>query len=391
MKIGLVTFQRAHNYGAQFQAFALQTFLHDRGHDVEFVDYWPEYRKGMYDLVDLSALGSDMKPHRKLLSAAKSLVKLGLTYPWKKQRSDRFEGFMSDQLNIPYNARVSCGEDIPSNYDAYIFGSDQIWRYNKFNTYSGYDSTYWGRYPERTRGRKITYAASMGVTPTGTKSNEFIARHLPNFDSISVRERSLKQLIAPLTSKLIHQVLDPAFLLDQNEWRSIAAPDIEVPENFVLLYNLNKSDVARQMADGIAARTGCEVIEVNSEVAPFKLSKRYFNTAGPAEFLALFDKASYVVCTSFHGVVFSLIYRKEFQALGLGANAARVTDLLGELGISSRYAAAGEENLEPDLTQRIDYDQVHVALDELRGQSVNFLVASLAPERVTPSSKVVSA
>lgn len=378
MKIGLVTFQRAHNYGAQFQAFALQKFLHDRGHDIEFVDYWPDYRKGMYDLLDLSALGSDRKPHRKLLSAGKSLAKLALTYPWKKQRSDRFEGFMDQRLNIPENTRITRGEDIPDTYDAYIFGSDQIWRYNRFNTYNGYDSTYWGKYPEDSAALKITYAASMGVTPKDNRSDEFIARHLANFTAISVREKSLLKLIKPLTDKPVHQVLDPAFLLDRTQWNAIAARNLQLPARFVLLYNLNKSDTARRLADGVAQRIGCEVIEVNSEVAPLKFSRRYFNTGGPAEFLSLFAKASYVISTSFHGVVFSLIYRREFQALGLGANAARVTDLLGELDIRNRYSAEWEENLEPDLSEEIDYDRVHAALDRLRQQSVDFLVASLA-------------
>lgn len=377
MKIGLVTFQRAHNYGAQFQAYALQKFLHDQGHDIEFVDYWPDYRKGMYDLVDLSALGSAMRPHRKLLTTAKSLTKLGLTYPWKKQRRDRFEGFMDTRLNIPENARVSCGTDIPSHYDAYVFGSDQIWRYNKFNTYTGYDSVYWGKYPENSSALKITYAASMGVIPSGSQNNEFISKHLRNFAAISVREKSLRKLIAPLTDKSVHQVLDPAFLLEREQWSQIARQDLELPERFVLLYNLNKSPLAKRLADGVASRMGCEVIEVNSEVAPLKFSRRFFNTAGPAEFLALFSQASYVVSTSFHGVVFSLIYRKEFQALGLGANATRVTDLLADLGIDGRYAAAGEENLEPDLKQPLAYPRIQRKLDALRQQSIDFLEASL--------------
>lgn len=378
MNIGIVTFQRAHNYGAQFQAYALQKFLLDNGHRVEFIDYWPDYRKGMYDLFDLSALGSSKRPHRKLMSVTKSVLKVGLTFPWKKKRSERFEVFMDDRLNIPAGTRINNGEDIPAHYDAYIFGSDQIWRYNRFNTYNGYDATYWGKYPERTNGLKIAYAASMGIAPSGKGSNAFIAKQLPNFQAISVRERSLKKLISPLTEKPVYQVLDPAFLLDRSEWRSIARQNLQLPERFVLLYNLNKSDLARRMANGVAARMGCDVIEVNSEVAPFKTSRRYFNTAGPAEFLALFNQASYVVSTSFHGVVFSLINRKEFQALGLGANAARVTDLLGELGIADRYAAAGEENPEPDLAQTIDYDKVQQTLDQLRSHSVSFLQESLA-------------
>ena len=41
MKIGILTFQRAENYGAMLQAYALQTFLKSMsdGFDVEIIDY----------------------------------------------------------------------------------------------------------------------------------------------------------------------------------------------------------------------------------------------------------------------------------------------------------------------------------------------------------------
>lgn len=42
MKIGILTFHRAHNYGAVLQAYALVTYLKNIGHDAEIVDYRPE-------------------------------------------------------------------------------------------------------------------------------------------------------------------------------------------------------------------------------------------------------------------------------------------------------------------------------------------------------------
>ena len=54
MKIGILTYHRSHNYGAVLQAYALKTYLKSLGHHVDIIDYWPEYRKGMYDLVDFS-------------------------------------------------------------------------------------------------------------------------------------------------------------------------------------------------------------------------------------------------------------------------------------------------------------------------------------------------
>ena len=39
MKIGILTFHRAHNYGAVLQCYALQEVLKGMGHEVEVIDY----------------------------------------------------------------------------------------------------------------------------------------------------------------------------------------------------------------------------------------------------------------------------------------------------------------------------------------------------------------
>ena len=43
MKIGILTFHFSNNYGALFQAYGLRNYLKDLGHDVEFINYQPEY------------------------------------------------------------------------------------------------------------------------------------------------------------------------------------------------------------------------------------------------------------------------------------------------------------------------------------------------------------
>ena len=43
MKIGILTYHRAENYGALLQAYALKEYLYTKGYDVAFVDYWPQY------------------------------------------------------------------------------------------------------------------------------------------------------------------------------------------------------------------------------------------------------------------------------------------------------------------------------------------------------------
>ena len=50
MKIGILTYHRAINYGAILQSYALQAFLEQHGFDASFVDYWPDYHKAFYKI-----------------------------------------------------------------------------------------------------------------------------------------------------------------------------------------------------------------------------------------------------------------------------------------------------------------------------------------------------
>jgi hypothetical protein len=43
MNIGIITFHRAHNYGAVLQCYALSQVLKHMGNDVEVIDYYPNY------------------------------------------------------------------------------------------------------------------------------------------------------------------------------------------------------------------------------------------------------------------------------------------------------------------------------------------------------------
>ena len=39
MKVGIITFQRADNFGAALQCWALQTYLENQGYDVRVLEY----------------------------------------------------------------------------------------------------------------------------------------------------------------------------------------------------------------------------------------------------------------------------------------------------------------------------------------------------------------
>ena len=50
MKIGILTFHCAVNFGAVLQAFGLSQYLRSLGHDVSVIDYRPDYLVKPYRL-----------------------------------------------------------------------------------------------------------------------------------------------------------------------------------------------------------------------------------------------------------------------------------------------------------------------------------------------------
>ena len=50
MKIYTITCHDVYNYGAALQAYALQHYLESRGHEVEIIDYLPQYMDKSYKI-----------------------------------------------------------------------------------------------------------------------------------------------------------------------------------------------------------------------------------------------------------------------------------------------------------------------------------------------------
>ena len=50
MKVGILTFHRAENFGAMLQVFALQQYLRKLKHDVEIIDYRNKTIESMYHI-----------------------------------------------------------------------------------------------------------------------------------------------------------------------------------------------------------------------------------------------------------------------------------------------------------------------------------------------------
>ena len=258
-KIGILTFQRAHNYGAVLQAYALSTYLKKFNLDVEIVDYWPDYRKGMYDLFDVNF------KQKSLTKNLKEIIKTIIGFRKKYIRYNKFKKFISNELGLKNKKSFNKGNQISSSYDYLFFGSDQIWRYNEFLSYKGLDPVYWGEYPSGNKVKKIAYAASMGILNPELLDKNKISKYLANFNSLAVREEVLKNYVKPLTNTSVEHVLDPVFLINPKEWRTLANKSgykKEFRKKYLLLYNLNTSEKTYSIVNKIAKEKNLEIYEL---------------------------------------------------------------------------------------------------------------------------------
>ncbi len=375
MKIGILTFHRAHNYGAVLQAYALRTYLRQRGLEAHLIDYWPEYRKGQYDLLDRSFLSSNASLSAKLKRLLRQLAYL----PFKYQRHRKFSWFIRNDLGVNGNSMIERGEDIPDQYDVVITGSDQVWRHISSARFDGFDAVYWGRYPVGARGKKITYAASMGVLNYAGHES-FIRQQLAEFDAVSVRESELKEVVDQLSERPVKQVIDPVFLLNEDDWDELIELDEKGKGKYLIFYHLIRSEKVARFVERLAQKHGLKVIELKGGDSPFANPFRTRRAIGPIDYLKLFRGASYVVSTSFHGVAFSIIFQKQFYALGMQNNSGRVTSLLESLGLGERYL--DDRQVESyDFNAKgpsIDYASVGSLLSETIDESKRYLADALS-------------
>lgn len=360
MKIGVLTFFCAHNYGAVLQCYALLHTLKSLGYEAEVINYKPKYLEDQYRIFNIHRFIS-----RNPIKIVKNILREILMLKVRISRYQRFDDFITRYLCI------SEQKGVVGKYDVYIMGSDQIWNPG-FS--GGFDPVYFGCFTFEKGVRKyISYAASMGATDLSDEEKDFYRINLQKFDAISVRENHLQSLLQPLSKQVIYSVLDPTFLLSEVVWDSILVRPRCKGKKYVLVYQVREDAYTIEAAESIASQIGAEVMTVCA--APSRhWDASLIKDASPCEFLGLIKYAMCIVTTSFHGTAFSIIYNKPFYCIRLNDNGdSRVDSLLKDLSLQDRMVDRGERiNFQP-----IDYGKCNVAIAQKKEESVNFLKKSI--------------
>ncbi|RYQ06224.1 polysaccharide pyruvyl transferase family protein [Bifidobacterium pseudolongum] len=346
-KIGILTFVNTLNYGAALQCHALYEYLNEMGFDVEVIDYNNKEIEGTYRM-----------PSTKDIHSVKEFV----TFPFKYMLQKKWKRNFYQYDTTMKSFAVKSISDINSRYDAVVVGSDQVWNLRL----TGDDWSYY--LPEVKKAKKIAYAASFGNTNFSKVQIDKIKKLLSTFNALSVREKQGVEFCESLGYNAT-QVLDPTLLQNTRFWRQQERA-IAHPERYVLVYAVGLGDKVLQEARKIASSIDAKIVYINSPyegAMPIKGVKNVY-ALDPRQFVYLFMRASFVVTSSFHGVCFSLIGKKNFKAIihnGVDNTNSRIVSLVENLGIS--------HVLDSEADEKIDYANVDSTLKEMRFLSQKFI------------------
>lgn len=408
MKIGILTLPLYYNYGGILQAFALQTYLARAGHEVWVID---RRKKAPGRLLRL-LIGAKRAAKKYLLRRPTPPV----SYSYEREvaaplrRVSRhtlpFVERMLVPRTLPITRRKEMKQLAKEHFDAFIVGSDQVWR----PAYAPYLPDYFFEFlPARFKGRRIAYAASFGVDAwsLAEKPTRRLAALLARFDAVGVRERSGIALCEHHFGKQAVEVLDPTLLLtpaDYLELLSVAeaasrpegmpAMGKNTPETAATQTPAAAGSLARKPEAG-ARRLWVYVLDLTADkqaavdrvAAALDLVPSYHQgavvkegkVAAPVtEWLAGLRDADFVFTDSFHGTAFSILFNKPFFVYANPARGtARFSSLLDLFCLQERLIRASDELTGALLAAPIDWPAVDRRLQGKRDEARAFLTEAL--------------
>ena len=336
MRIAIHTLIGHYNYGCILQAYALQTTLERMGHNVTVINR------------------RENKPHLKLLlQRCKSVLKdsikryilgnkrVAIGNPYDYFYFQRYIDFSFLKefafSNLHYSKLFRSSSSLSDfvqkeQFDAYIVGSDQVWR----EEYApDIIDSFFGYLPQENDAIRISYAASFGTTelPISKEKLPHCIELAKRFNGISVREKSGVGLVNEYFGLDAVNVLDPTFLLDAADYKELVK-DNSFGRNKVVSYILDITEEKKEIVR--MASTTLNVDSLNLMDYPLNEEGRQ-RLYSVEDWLAAISNAEFVVTDSFHGCVFSIIFNKPFIVVAnKGRGIERFLSILQLLGLEER-------------------------------------------------------
>ncbi len=294
MKIGVATITGGANYGNRLQNYAMLKTMENLGFEAENV-------KKSCDL----PLPLGLRAKRFVMKSLKirNFVKIN--------RQDNFKNF--DKKHLSFSSKLYNDSTFDTDqYKAIVCGSDQIWNFNFVTTLTDIDYYFAAFAPEE---KRMAFSASIGVDSVEPEYQQTFIDYINKMPNISVRENQAAKIIKDLTGRDVPVTVDPTLMLTAEDWLKIAKkPAFIKDDNFIVTYFLGGYNEIDSYIDTVAQKHNCVAIKLqnHSVNADMIINPQWF-AADPAEFVWLFANAKAVITDSFHGCVFSTIFKTPFR------------------------------------------------------------------------------
>lgn len=345
-KVALITFHMSLNYGANLQTYATYRILRELGYEVGLIDI--------------------------RIEEPLTLLQKIITFP-KKMRFNRFRRKFYPPFTRRYHSMEELRHD-PPGADIYLAGSDQTWNTHLTKRFA--DAFYLDFGPRETP--RIGFSVSFGNDdwhPVDDTTAGHLRRCVSRFRALSVREAGGVDICLREFGVRAFNSLDPSLLCDRY-------PELTgelTPRHNIVSYMLAPNERYYSCVNILSSRLN-KPIELLGTLRPVK-GYKYKYAQGVDAWIRKIAESDLVFTDSFHGVVVSILYRRNFVAfIGNPKRIGRIRTLLSHLGLTERLWSRPDYDAEKiaDLACKpIDYDRVIPRLDRLRQESVSFLRSAL--------------
>lgn len=299
--IAIITRHAVPNYGSLYQAYALQEAIKKIDNQPFIVD--AEFSYYAASKISKDAMRTSKYKNIPIVNVISYLVK----YIRYSKPIKIFRDYQKKWLDLSkqYINRGAFYNDYPKA-DIYMIGSDQVWN---IMPNGNIEPMYFLDFVSDDT-KKVSYAASFGSQKKIKTEFANITKYLERFDEITVRENDALRILKQIGVKG-EQVLDPTLLLDINDWNTVMEK-VNLPDEYILLYQVNHNKALCKKADAYAKKKGIKLIRVTNDKSEFFWGQGFTYLPTPAQFLYIIKNAKYVITDSFHGTCFCINFNINF-------------------------------------------------------------------------------
>ena len=373
--VKIINLHTTQNYGASIAAACLEDTVRrivPQDWIVQTIHYENEYAFSKHPIRRLS---ENIKDHEGVGRYVRSLIAPN-PHVNTGMRTAHFSAFHFRFLNRTPPMDNAALKTCADNDVALICGSDVIWHTKRIASRKAYA---FGLNFGKDGTTRIAFAPSIDCRDGDflRRKKRLYRKRLRRLDHVSVRERDSVDFVRDALGKEVTQCCDPAFLFTEQDYAPMLreAQCAPVDEPYLYVYILDENAYVAEYAKRIAAEKGLKICYYAPNYsAAFSPDDVCCIADGPSEFLYRLRNARYVVTTSYHCVVFSLLFRKPFLAFTRNSLSVKTPDLLRTVGLSDRLIRTNEDK---DVDDPIDFDAAHAAIGQMREKSMAFLENAL--------------